>query len=116
MASDGSGDMSFADQLAMLGFRSQGTSRRGGRMWSLRFNRYLTFVLHHYGEAVVLTWSYALGEYLASRGWRSSVTDTSVVEVYPEHDVRLPLEIEAVGGEINRVLAGLRLDLGDPDL
>jgi len=113
---DATGEMSFADQLGMLGFRPQGTSRRGGRMWSLRFNRYLTFVLHDYGEAVVLTWSYALGEYLASRGWRSSVTDTSVIEVYPEHDVRLPCEIEAVGGEINRVLAGLRLDLGEKDL
>ncbi len=116
MGADASGEMDFADQLGMLGFRSQGMSRRGGRMWSLRFNRYLTFVLHHYGDSVVLTWSFALGEYLAGIGWRSSVTDTSVVEVYPEHDVRLPLEIEAVGGEINRVLAGLRLDLGEKDL
>ncbi|MEX2549429.1 MAG: hypothetical protein WD638_04320 [Nitriliruptoraceae bacterium] len=116
MVRDVAGEMSFDDQLATLGFHLQGASRRGGRMWSLRFNRYLTFVLHDYGEAVVLTWSFALGEYLASRGWRASVTDTSVIEVYPENDVRIPLEIEAVGGEINRVLAGLRLDLGDPAL
>lgn len=105
----------FDDQLEALGFRVQGGSRRGGRMWSLPFNRYLTFTLHDYHDAVVLTWSFALGEYLLSRGWQSSTTDASA-ELYPQRDVRLPLDIEAVGGEITRVLASLRLDLGDPAL
>ncbi len=107
---------SFDHQLRELGFRIQGTSRRGGRMWVLAFNRFLTFVLHDYDDALVLTWAFALGEYLEERGWRSSVTDTSVVELYPQHDVRLPAEITAVEGEITRVLGALRLDLADPAL
>ena len=106
----------FDDQLRALGFRVQGSSRRGGRMWSLVVNRFLTFVLHDYHDAVVLTWSLALGEYLEERGLTTSVTDTSVVELYPRADVQLPLDIEAVGGEITRVLTLLRLDLGALDL
>lgn len=108
--------MTFDDQLEAIGFRMQGSSRRGGRMWVLPFNRFLTFVVHDYDDALVLSWSFALGEYVGERGWRSSMTDTSAGEIYPEHDVKLPLDIEAVGGEVTRVLASLRLDLGDPQL
>jgi hypothetical protein len=108
--------VTFDDQLEMLGFRRQGSSRRGGRMWSLPFNNFLTFVLHDYDDAAVLSWSFALGDYLEHRGWRSSLTDTSAGELYPQHDVKVPLDIESVGGEITRVLASLRLDLGDPAL
>ena len=106
----------FDAQLRALGFRVQGSSRRGGRMWSLVVNRFLTFVLHDYDDTLVLSWSFALGEYLEQRGWRSSVTDTSVVELYPQHDVRVPVDITAVEGEITRVLGSLRLDLADPGL
>lgn len=106
----------FESELVALGFRLQGASRRGGRMWSLALNRFLTFVLHAYDDAVVLTWSFALGEYLEERGWRTSVTDVSVVELYPRADVRIPADVDAVGAEITRVLASLRLDLGDPRL
>jgi hypothetical protein len=107
---------SFDDELEALGFRVQGGSRRGGRMWALPFNRYLTFTLHDYHDVVVLTWSFAFGDFLTDRGWQSSTTDASVAEIYPQRDVRLPLDIEALGGEITRVLASLRLDLGDPAL
>jgi hypothetical protein len=106
----------FDDQLETLGFRVTGASRRGGRMWTLPFNRFLTFVLHDYQDAVVLSWSFSLGDYLSERGWQSSLTDTSAAELYPQNDVKVPLDIEAVGGEITRVLASLRLDLGNPDL
>ena len=110
------GQVTFDHQLRELGFQVQGSSRRGGRMWSLAFNRFLTFVLHDYDDSLVLSWSFALGEYLEQRGWRSSVTDTSVVELYPQHDVRVPVDISAVEGEITRVLGSLRLDLADPAL
>jgi len=106
----------FDVELAQLGFHLQGSSRRGGRMWALAFNRFLTFVLHDYGDALVLSWSFALGEYLEERSWRSSVTDVSVIELYPRSDVRIARDIDAVGGEVTRVLASLRLDLGDPAL
>jgi hypothetical protein len=106
----------FDDQLEALGFRVQGGSRRGGRMWILPFNRYLTFTVHDYHDAIVLTWSFAFGDFLVDRGWQSSTTDASVAEIYPQRDVRLPLDIDALGGEITRVLTTLRLDLGDPTL
>lgn len=105
----------FEAQLAELGFRLQGESRRGGRRWALPFNRFLTFVLHDHDDAVVLTWSLALGEYLVERGWRIGVTDTSTAELYPQVDVRVPQDIGAVEAEIRRVLGLLRLDLGAPD-
>lgn len=110
------GTASFSDELEALGFRVQGESRRGGRMWALPFNRFLTFVLHAYDDAALLTWSFDLGEFADERGWRSSVTDLTAAEIYPKHDVRLPLDVDAIGGEITRVLASLRLDLGDPQL
>jgi hypothetical protein len=105
----------FEDELGALGFRLGGASRRGGQMWTLAFNRFLTFTLHDYGEAVVLTWSFAWGEFLVERGWQSSTTDVSA-ELYPAGDVRLPRDVQAVGGEVTRVLTTLRLDLGDPEL
>lgn len=110
------GTASFVDELEALGFRAQGESRRGGRMWALPFNRFLTFVLHAYDDAALLTWSFDLGEFADERGWRSSVTDLTAAEIYPKHDVRLPLDVDAIGGEITRVLASLRIDLGDPQL
>lgn len=106
----------FDDELEALGFRVQGVSRRGGRQWALAFNRILTFTLHDYDDTVVLTWSCELGEHILERGWQLSVTDMSTAELYPRNDVRLPLDIEAVRGEITRVLASLRIDLGDPAL
>jgi hypothetical protein len=103
-------------ELEALGFRAQGATRRGGRMWTLPFNRFLTFMLHDYDDDLVLTWTFELGEYLLERGWQTSTTDTSATELYPARDVRLPLDIDAVQGEITRVLTTLRLDLGDPHL
>jgi len=116
VSSDGGAPETFDDELEALGFRVQGVSRRGGRMWSLPFNRHLTFMLHDYHDAVVLTWSFSLGDYLLERGWQVSTTDTSATELYPQHDVRLPLDVAALHGEITRVLTTLRLDLGDPAL
>lgn len=121
MASSGP---TFEDELEALGFQRHGTSRRGGRMWALAFNRHLTFTVHdHYGQdgavgdgAVLLTWSFALGEYLLERGLQLGAGDTSYQELYPQRDVRVPADIDSVGGEITRVLTSLRLDLGDPSL
>ncbi len=106
----------FDDELEQLGFRMQGTTRRGGRQWVLAFNRFLSFTLHDFDDTVVLTWSCALGDYLDDRGWQLSVTDLSTAELYPQHDVRLPMDAAAVRGEITRVLGTLRIDLGDPEL
>lgn len=117
MATNGDGARpTFDDELEALGFRPAGSSKRGGRLWTLPFNRFLTFTVHDYHDAVVLTWSFALGDYLEERGFVLGSGETSYHELFPRTDVRLPLDITAVGGEISRVLANLRLDLGDPAL
>jgi hypothetical protein len=112
---EGRGDV-FEDGLEQLGFELSGSSRRGGRMWRLEFNRYLTIVLHDYHDAVVLTWSVALGDLAAERGWVLGTGETSFHELYPQHDVKLPISITAVEAELRRVLGTLRIDLADPAL
>lgn len=109
-------DQRMAASLKEIGFRVQGETRRGGRMWALPFNRFLTFVLHEYDDDLVLTWSVALGDYLIERGWQVGVTDPTATELYPQNDVRLKADIEVVQGEITRVLGALRMDLADPTL
>jgi hypothetical protein len=115
----------FEQELAALGFAPAGISRRGGRMWTLPFNRHLTFAVHDAGDTgsggaadhqVLVTWTFALGEHLLERGWQTSMTDESAVELYPATDVLVARDLDAVGGELSRVLASLRLDLGAPDL
>lgn len=104
------------DDLLALGFRPGGVSRRGGRFWALPFNRHLRFLVHEYDDRLLLTWSFALGEHLAERGWQVSISDESAVELYPSNDVVVARDAAAVRAEVTRVLATLRLDLGAPDL
>ena len=110
------GERTFEDDLEELGFRTQGSSRRGGTMWVLPFNRFLTFTLHDYRDALVFTWSFDLGEFLLERGWQIGAAETSFQELYPQRDVRLAVDVGAVEAEITRTLRSLRLDLGDPAL
>ncbi len=109
-------DDAVVDDLLDLGFRPGGVSRRGGRMWALPFNRHLRFLLHEYDDRLLLTWSFALGEHLLERGWQVSISDETAVELYPANDVVVARDAGAVRAEVTRVLATLRLDLGDPEL
>lgn len=115
-ADNGSAADTFEDELEALGFRSQGSSRRGGDMWMLEFNSYLSFAVHAYPDEVMLTWSVALGEFCADRGWMLGTGEASLHELYPREDVRLPADVDAIGSEITRVLDELRLDLAAPHL
>lgn len=109
-------DPTFEDNLEALGFQLGGTSRRGGRMWTLQLNGYVTFVLHDYHDHVVLTWSAALGDLLAARGWVLGTGELSFHDVYPAHDIKLPASTEAVEAELRRVFATMQIDLTDPSL
>lgn len=106
----------FEDGLEELGFTLTGSSRRGGRMWQLDFNRFLTFVLHDYHDSVVLSWSLDLGDFASERGWVLGTGETSFHQVYPATDVRVAAELAAVEAELRRVLGGLRVDFADPAL
>ena len=113
---DGVDVETFEDGLEALGFVLAGSSRKGGRRWTLAFNTHLEFVLHDFHDTVLLSWSVALGDYVESRGWVLGTGENSFHDLYPRNDVRLPVEIGAVEAEIRRVLGTLRLDLGDPSL
>lgn len=110
------GERTFDDELEDLGFRVQGRSRRGGTLWVLPFNRFLTFTVHDYRDSLVFTWSFDLGEFLLERGWQIGAAETTFQELYPQRDVRLAVDVGAVEAEITRTLRSLRLDLGDPAL
>lgn len=111
-----SGAQAFEHELEALGFALEGASRRGGRLWNLQFNSYLSFTLHDYHDRVVLSWAFDLGEFAAARGWVLGSGETSFHGLYPAHDVKLALDVDAIGAEITRVLTSLRVDLGDPSL
>ncbi len=106
----------FDDQLEALGFSAQGRSKRGGLMWTLSFNRHLTFMLHDYQDHVILTWSFQAGEYFLERGWVLGAGETTFQELYPQADVKLATDVDTVRAEITRVLSTLRLDLGALEL
>jgi hypothetical protein len=120
---DDGGATPLEEDLLALGFRPAGVGRRG-RTWSLRYNRFLNFAVHEQpspaGEAgsgrLLVSWSFAWGEYVLDRGWQLSVTDESTAELYPAGDVIVAPDAEAVRGEVLRVLSTLRLDLGAPGL
>lgn len=120
MAQDDGAAATLEDDLVALGFRSTGSTRRG-RTWALAYNRFLRFALHEHpgsGDEVrlLLSWSFAWGEYVLQRGWQLSITDESTAELYPAGDVVVPADAAAVRGEVVRVLGTLQLDLGAPDL
>lgn len=106
----------FTAALRELGFEPQGRDRYGGVVWVASVNSYLQFQLHEDGDGVVVTWRFDLGEFLLQRGWQIGAGETSFQELYPQADVRVAARVDAVEGELRRVLSTLRLDLGDPSL
>lgn len=106
----------FASAMRETGFVDQGRTRRGGRQWSLEWNRHLTFDVHEFENGIVFTWSFDLGEFFLERDMQIGAGETSFQELYPRKDVKLAHDEQAVRAEISRTLGRLRLDLGDLDL
>ena len=102
-------------ELSELGFRQVGHSR-GRPQWAAGVNRYLQFTLYLDPESILLTWRFGLGEYMLDRGWQIGGAESASQELYPQRDVRLPADADAVAAEIRRTLGQLQLDLGDPAL
>ncbi len=108
----------FADALASLGF---GVMQRDKRcavvQYARRPNRYLTEWVHDDGDEALFTWEFALGEFCDSMGWQMSAADQSLQILYPQYDVRIPRDLDAVAVEVARLEQQLRqLDLVDPAL
>lgn len=107
----------FAEELANLGFAVQQRDRRGTTQYARRPNRFLTEWVHDYGDEALFTWEFDLGEFCSSAGWQIGAAEHSFQILYPQFDVRIARDLEAVAVEIQRLEQQLgHLDLVDPAL
>jgi hypothetical protein len=107
----------FNDELTALGFQPVQRDRRGVVQYARRPNRFLTEWVHDDGREALFTWEFDLGEYCASVGWQIGAAETSFQILYPQYDVRIAREVDAVAQELQRLEQQLNgLDLADPAL
>jgi hypothetical protein len=110
-------DESFTDSLITLGFVAQQKDRRGIVQYARRPNRYLTEWIHDDGDEALFTWEFDLGEYCSDVGWQIGAAEHSFQILYPQFDVRIARDVEAVVVEVQRLESRLNgLDLADPAL
>ncbi len=65
----------------------------------------------------MFTWEFDLGEFVEAAGWQIGAAETSFQILYPQFDVRIARDIEAVAIEVQRLEQRLNgLDLADPSL
>lgn len=115
--SDAEASPSFHDELASLGFALMQQDRRGVRQYARKPNRYLTEWLHDYGDEALFTWEFDLGEYCEAAGWQIGAAETSFQILYPQFDVQIARDLDAVAVEVQRLETRLNgLDLADPAL
>jgi hypothetical protein len=107
----------FPAELDALGFAIAQEDRRGVRQYARRPNRFLTEWVHDDGTEALFTWEFDLGEFVADAGWQIGAAETSFQILYPQYDVRIARDIEAVAVEVQRLEQRLgHLDLVDPAL
>ena len=110
-------DDSFAGELASLGFAPVQADRKGTVQYARRPNRFLTEWVHDDGRELLFTWEFDLGEFCENVGWQIGAAETSFQILFPQYDVRIARDLEAVAIEVQRLEDQLRgLDLSDPSL
>ncbi len=110
-------DPDFMEALATLGFVFVQQDRRGTLQFARQPNRFLTQWVHDFGDELLFTWEFDLGEYCDSIGWQIGAAETSFQILYPQYDVALARDLDAVASEVQRLESHLsRLDLADPSL
>lgn len=104
-------------QLRSLGFQPLQRDRRGTVQYARRPNRFLTEWIHDDGRDLLFTWEFDLGEFCSEAGWQIGAAETSFQILYPQFDVQIARDIDAVATEVQRLETRLnRLDLADPAL
>jgi hypothetical protein len=115
--SDEAFDTTFHEELGSLGFGLVQQDRRGVLQYARKPNRYLTEWIHDDGDAALFTWEFDLGEFCSDVGWQIGAAEHSFQILYPQFDVRVARDIEAVAVEVARLEQRLNgLDLADPAL
>lgn len=110
-------DAEFAEALAALGFMFVQEDRRGAWQFARQPNRFLTQWVHDYGGEALFTWEFDIGDFCEAVGWQIGAAETSLHILYPQYDVRLARDTEAVAAEIERLERRLSsLDLLDPSI
>jgi len=73
--------------------------------------------VHDNGDEALFTWEFDLGEFCSAVGWQIGAAEHSFQILYPQFDVRIARDIDAVAVEVQRLEQQLRsLDLADPAL
>jgi hypothetical protein len=107
----------FFSELDALGFVLVQEDRRGVLQFARKPNRFLTEWVHDYGDDALFTWEFDLGEWVAEMEWQIGAAETSFQILYPQFDVKIPREIDALATELQRLEQRLaRIDLADPSL
>ena len=110
-------DQDFSSELTALGFAATQKDRRGTVQYARRPNRYLTEWVHDDGAEALFTWEFDLGQFCSDVGWQIGAAEHSFQILYPQFDVRIGRDIEAVAVEVQRLEQRLNgLDLADPAL
>ncbi|MEE8601034.1 hypothetical protein [Euzebya tangerina] len=107
----------FWEELASLGFQPVQADRKGTVQYARRPNRFLTEWIHDDGAELLFTWEFDLGEFCESVGWQIGAAETSFQILFPQYDVKIARDLEAVAVEVQRLENQMRgLDLSDPSL
>lgn len=110
-------DTEFTESLATLGFLFVQEDRRGTWQFARQANRFLTQWVHDYGDEVLFTWEFDLGEFCEAAGWQIGAAETSFQILYPQYDARIARDLSAVAAEVQRLEMQLSgLNLADPTL
>lgn len=109
--------MEFGEALERFGFRQAerpGIGRGGSVMYVSDPNRYITYTVHAYPDGTaILSWEFALGEYLLTKGIQVGSDETLNQFAYPREDTRGPQDGAWLAAAIEQAeaqLADVRLD------
>lgn len=103
--------------LESLGFAAVQADRKGVVQYARRPNRFLTEWVHDDGAELLFTWEFDLGEFCKAVEWQIGAAETSFQILFPQFDVRIARDLEAVAIEVSRLEDQMRsLDLSDPAL
>jgi hypothetical protein len=107
--------MTFEDALTEHGFApNEQRAPRGVRAFEARPNAYLTYTVQAFEDGTaLLTWEFALGEYLATKGIQFGSDETLNQFAYPREDLRGGQDGAWLASAIERsetLLAEIRFD------
>ena len=107
--------MTFDVALEERGFSaSDDRSSRGVRTYEAHPNRYLTYTVQRFDDGTaLLSWEFAVGEYLATKGIQFGSDETLNQFAYPREDLRGPQDAGWLASAIERsetLLADVRFD------